>query len=266
VRVLWHVLVTYATHKMCIKACCHAGGLCSVVLMWCCGVVVVCRDVHVHIQKCMCVSIRTRSSAALNDCRAFVNLGLLTQPVFAFSFPDPLFTLVCVGVCVGVCGCVCVCVAPPPPATHTNTQTHKHTHNHHHRVNSLRPQGYVEDFGMRSTKIRLVKDGEIVCIPNSTIASAVVINGDDITKRRNQFDLWLSADTDNKVLAKFAEGVKEDLERHPGVVDAQAHYMDVCPIRGYRLEVSGARPSLGRDIASHHCARPGKKTTPVGKP
>ena len=52
-----------------------------------------------------------------------------------------------------------------------------------------------------------------------------------------QFDLWIAGDTNSKNLAKFIEGIVQDLEKQPGIVDAQANYMDVCPIRGYRLEV-----------------------------
>jgi small-conductance mechanosensitive channel len=102
-------------------------------------------------------------------------------------------------------------------------------------------QGHVEDFGMRSTKIRLVKDGEAMHVPNSKLACSMVINGDDIKSRRIQLDVWLAGDTSHAVLVKFITGLSDDLEEHESITRSAAHYMDMDPTLGILLEVQTAR-------------------------
>lgn len=90
---------------------------------------------------------------------------------------------------------------------------------------------------MRSTKIRLIENGEAMHIPNSTLASEMVINYNDAKAKRNLINLWLAGDTPHDVLAKFLKNLTTEIEKHPGIIKSVAHYMSLDPEKGVLLEV-----------------------------
>lgn len=79
-------------------------------------------------------------------------------------------------------------------------------------------EGVVEDISIRSTRIRTFKDAVII-VPNSSLASAEIINWSRMNKRKVEMVLGFTYQTSHETLQQVIAGIKEMLAAHEAVVD-----------------------------------------------
>ncbi|MBW1807802.1 MAG: mechanosensitive ion channel family protein [Deltaproteobacteria bacterium] len=77
-------------------------------------------------------------------------------------------------------------------------------------------EGYVEDVGFRSTRIRTFEK-TLVTIPNSKLANSVVENMDARPIRRIKMTIGIGYDAKSKQMKEAVEAIREILRNHEGV-------------------------------------------------
>lgn len=83
-------------------------------------------------------------------------------------------------------------------------------------------EGWVEDIGFRSTKIR-TKKHTLITVPNSVIANAPIENITQLKKRCITFNLNVTCAGGIKEIEEFCNRVKQMLVEHPDVLDENIH-------------------------------------------
>ncbi len=76
--------------------------------------------------------------------------------------------------------------------------------------------GFVEDIGMRTTKVRTF-DKSLIIIPNQIIANSKIENMSRRNSRRISFRIGLTYDTTNEQIEKITKEIKQMLDSHSGV-------------------------------------------------
>ena len=76
-------------------------------------------------------------------------------------------------------------------------------------------EGFVEQVGLRSTRIKTLDAGHILHIPNSQLATSKIKNATEMRERRVKFMLKLSKDTATKHLRTFKNVVQDIISRTP---------------------------------------------------
>ncbi len=77
-------------------------------------------------------------------------------------------------------------------------------------------EGFVEEVGLRSTRIRTWEDS-LITIPNADIASKSIENLSARRRRRIRADVSLTYSTDSAQLRTIVEGIREVLAEHPDI-------------------------------------------------
>ncbi len=76
--------------------------------------------------------------------------------------------------------------------------------------------GFVEDIGMRTTKIRTFEKSLII-VPNQIIANSKIENMSRRNSRRISLRIGLTYDTDNEQIEKITKEIKQMLNSHSGI-------------------------------------------------
>ena len=77
-------------------------------------------------------------------------------------------------------------------------------------------EGFVEDIGMRSVKIRTL-DRSLVTVPNSAIASGVIVNWTEAKTRRFNFTIGVTYSSTADEIVALTESFKTMLAEHPDI-------------------------------------------------
>ena len=85
--------------------------------------------------------------------------------------------------------------------------------------------GYVEEIGLRSTRIRTL-DGHLVTIPNSTISKSNVVNISARPFIRRVFNIGITYDTPPEKIRKAVQIVKDILSNTDKIIDFQVFFSD----------------------------------------
>ncbi|NJP40216.1 mechanosensitive ion channel [Oscillospiraceae bacterium HV4-5-C5C] len=96
--------------------------------------------------------------------------------------------------------------------------------------------GSVEKVGLRSTRIRS-GDQSAICVPNSTLGNAVIING---SKRRNRvvdFSLQLRCDSKPEQIRQFTAALTKLLTAEPEITGTPLVALETLDISGLSLKV-----------------------------
>lgn len=86
-------------------------------------------------------------------------------------------------------------------------------------------EGLVEQIGLRSTRVR-TPDGNLVTIPNKTVADSAIVNLTARPTLRQQFTIGLTYDTSPEKLEQAVALLKEIVRAHPLTHDVWVYWRD----------------------------------------